>query len=55
MNSIDYLSGLIFVLLTIAAITDTGAYYEKAGPRGLFVLFISLWVLGYVTGKYGGI
>ena len=45
-----YYSGFIFVALTAMAIHDT-ENYKKSGPRGLYLLFIALWLVGYVTGR----
>ena len=44
-----YLSGFVFVIVTVMAITDNGNY-SKHGPRSLYFLFIALWTLGYITG-----
>ncbi len=54
MTGFYYLSCVVFILLTVSAITDTGNY-KKSGPRGLYFLFLILWALGYITGRYGGI
>ncbi len=43
------LDGIVLLLFIGMAIEDTGNY-TKHGPRELLVLFIMLWVLGFISG-----